>query len=159
MDKEKFSMKIEKKYGTNEEELANLSISRIKKLRINEKLLKKQKAKFKIIRKPLGFIAKGASIGAGVAGVVNTAFPNLIPVIGTHLNAISNTSTAKKIIGDVLLASKPIDLISGYGVIGIGAGIGILAYSGYKLIKGIVSNISIANDRHKAIKLTKNIKR
>lgn len=156
MNQEKFEKKIQKKYGIKEDELSNLSISRIRKLKLNEKALKKQNAKFKVVKKPLGVIAKGASIGASVAGIVNTALPNLIPVIGAHLNAISNSSTTKKIFGDILLASKPVDLISGYGVIGIGAGIGVLAYSGYKLIKGISSTMSIASDRHKAKKLTKN---
>lgn len=156
MNQEKFKKKIQKRYGVNEEELSNFSISKIRKLKVNEKALKKQNAKFKIVKKPLGVIAKGASIGASVAGIVNTALPNLVPVIGTHLNAIRDTSNTNKILGDILLASKPVDVISGYGVIGIGAGIGVLAYSGYKLIKGISSTISIASDRHKAKKLTKN---
>lgn len=155
MKEEKFVKKVKRKYGVKEDELANLSLARIRNLKVNEKKIRQEKSKLKVVKKPVGRIIKGASIGASVAGIVNTAFPNLVPVIGAHLNALSNASTTKKIFGDIILASKPVDIISGYGIIGIGAGIGILAYSGYKLIKGISSTISIANDRHKAKKLTR----
>ncbi len=154
MNQENFSKKIEKKYGVSESELANLSISKIKNLKINEKRLRQEKSKLEVIKKPIKGIMKGAGIGASVAGIVNTVFPNLVPVVATHINATSNAPTWQKFLNNALFASKPVDIVSGHGVIGIGAGIGILAYSGYKLIKNITNTISIANDRRKAGKST-----
>ena len=155
MKQEKYEQKIKKKYGVTKEELKDLSISKIKNLKVKEKNLQKENSKFKLVRKPIKTIVKGATIGASVAGVVNTIFPNLVPVLGTHLNALSNNSNTNKIFNDLLLASAPIDIISGYGIIGIGGAIGILSYSTYKLIKITSNNLSIISDRKKAKKLSK----
>ena len=155
MKAEKYEQKIKKKYGVTKEELKDLSISKIKNLKVNEKNLQKENSKFKLVRKPIKTIVKGATIGASVAGVVNTVFPNLVPVLGTHLNALSNNSNTSKIFNDLLLSSAPVDIISGYGIIGLGGAIGVLSYSTYKLIKITTNNLSIISDRKKAKKLSK----
>ena len=97
MKQEKYEQKIKMKYGVTKEELKDLSISKIKNLKVKEKNLQKENSKFKLVRKPIKTIVKGATIGASFAGVVNTVFPNLVPVLGAHLNALSNNSHALQI--------------------------------------------------------------
>ena len=136
MDNEKFEKKVAKKYGVNSSELKSLSLKQIKNLQINKKRTLQDNEKFKLIKRPIKTVVKGASLGASVAGVVNTIFPNLIPVL-------------------TFLASLPVDLASGYTVLGIGAGIGSLAYSGYKLVKIATNNLKVISDRGKAKKLNR----
>ena len=155
MNKEKVEKRLIKRYGVNPNEIKDLSITKIKNLKNINKEKLKQEDKFKVVKKPIGALIKGASIGASVAGCVNTAFPNLVPVVGTYLTTTSNFSNLEKTLGITLLASKPIDIVSGYGVIGIGASVGALLYSGYSLIKLGTNNLKIINDRNKAKKLCK----
>lgn len=155
MNKEKFEKRVVKRYGVSSEVLKDLSVSKIKNLKINHKYELKEKEKFKLVKKPIKVIAKGAGLGASVAGCVNTLFPNLIPVIGTYITTSSNISSKAKLALLTSLASLPIDLASGYGVIAVGAGLGALTYSGYKLVKIATNHLKIVNDRGKAKKLNR----
>ena len=103
----------------------------------------------------MNVIVKGAKLGMGVAGCINTIFPNLIPVIGTYVTTSSNLSSNLKLGILSTLASLPVDLSKGYIVLGIGAATGSLLYSGYQLIKMTTNNLRIITDRSKAKKLNK----
>ncbi len=74
---------------------------------------------------------------------------NLLNVVKKPVNVITKGANIGTAVG-----TKFAGIIK-YGIIGIGAGIGILAYSSYKLIKGISTTICLVNDRHRAKKLTK----
>ena len=155
MDNEKFEKKVAKIYGVNSSELKSLSLKQIKNLQINKKRTLQDNEKFKLIKRPIKTVVKGASLGASVAGVVNTIFPNLIPVAGTYLTTSSSIPNQAKLAILTFLASLPVDLASGYTVLGIGAGIGSLAYSGYKLVKIATNNLKVISDRGKAKKLNR----
>ena len=155
MNNDKFEKKIAKKYGVNSSELKSLSLRQIKNLQINKKRTLQDNEKFKLVKKPVKAIVKGATIGASVAGVVNTVFPNLVPVAGTYLTTSSSIPNQAKLAILTFLASLPVDLASGYTVLGIGAGIGSLAYSGYKLVKIATNNLKVISDRGKAKKLNR----
>lgn len=154
MNKESINKKIRKKYGVSPEELQKLSLSKIKELRIYNKLERNINDKYKFLKKPLGTIVKGGTLGAGAAGALNTAFPNLVPVIGTALTEANVINPVAKTLSFAALASQPVDIISGPAIIGVGAAIGAVAYSGYSLVKTGVKNLSVINDRKKAKKLT-----
>ena len=83
MNEEKFNKKIESKYGVSATDIENLSVSKIKELKFYKDVEKKFNDKFKVIKTPVAVLVKGGTLGAGVAGAVNTAFPNLVPVIGS----------------------------------------------------------------------------
>lgn len=155
MNTEKFEKKIEKKYGVTPYELKDLKISKIKKLQnINKTKLKEEK-KFKVIRSITSTITKGAAKGAAVAGTIDTLFPNIIPVIQSAITTTSKIGTVEKSLSYILASSKAVATISGWGVIGIGAGCGTVLYGSYKLIKSACKQIKIINDKHKAKKLYK----
>lgn len=155
MNMDKFEKKIEKKYGVKSEVLKDLSIRKIKNLKnINTTKLKEQQ-KFKFIRKPIATIIKGASIGTGVAGCINTIFPNLIPVIGTYVVTSSKIPNKYKLTILTTLASLPVDLSQGYIILGVGATIGAVLYSGYSLVKTSTKNLKIISDRSKAKKINR----
>lgn len=157
IDNDKFKEKIQNKYGERmtAQTLAAKPISEIKIIRnVNKKALSETK-KFKTFRRMGSTIAKGASIGAGVSGTINTLFPNVVPVIASAITAQSKLSGVEKTLSYALAASKPVDLISGYGIIGIGAGIGVLLYGGYRLIKCGAQRIAIAHDKGQAKKLVR----
>lgn len=97
MNNDKFEKKIAKKYGVNSSELKSLSLRQIKNLQINKKRTLQDNEKFKLVKKPVKAIVKGATIGASVAGVVNTVFPNLVPVAGTYLTTSSNIPDQAKL--------------------------------------------------------------
>lgn len=157
MKEEKILKKVTKRYGTTE--INDLTISKIKNLKVNKKKLEEESKKFKLVRKPIKIICKGAGIGASVAGIVDTAFPNLIPVAGSYITSLMPTNTMNKVLSLSILASKPVDLISGYGVISIGACTGAILYTGYKLVKTGINNLQVVSDRHKIKKIQKkNIK-
>lgn len=156
MNQEKFDLNVQKKYGVNGETLKDLSVSKIKNLRnINKEKLKEDKD-FKLIRNISSTLTKGASIGAGVAGTINTAFPNIIPVAMSAFTTQSNMSTFGKILAYAGAASKPVATISGPTIIGIGAGIGAIIYGSYKLIKTGYNHLCVVNDKRTANKLYKN---
>lgn len=155
MNKEKFEKKIEKKYGTSLDEIKNMSVSSVKSLeKVNMTKLKDTK-KCKLVRNIGNTLVKGASIGMGVSGTINTAFPNIIPVAMSALTAKSNVNTAYKILSYVGAASKPVASISGPVVIGVGAGIGAIVYGTYTLIKNGVKHLQIKKDINNAKKLCK----
>lgn len=117
----------------------------VKSLKISNSAMNRDIANAKLIRKPVGIIAKGASIGAGVAGVINAAFPNLIPTIGGYITAAKSQNTFESIAGILGFASSPVDVISGPTVLGIGAVCGAVLYGGYRLVKACVNNATISN--------------
>lgn len=146
MDKEN---KIQKRYGMSVDEFKNADVETIKSLKITNAAKKKELAKSKLIKKPIGIITKGASIGAGVAGAVNTAFPNLIPTIGGYITGSKAQNALESVVGILGFASKPVEVISGPTVLGIGAACGAVLYGGYRLVKACVNNAMIANDKKK----------
>ena len=155
MNETKFEKRIQKFYGLDKQELANSSVSKIKSLKnINKSILKENK-KFKVVRSIGNTLVKGGSCGAGIAGTVNTIFPNLVPVLASSLTTASNISTASKVAGLFAAASKPVAIISGPMVIGIGAACGAILYSGYRLVKSAIKGLVIMNDRKKAKTLCK----
>lgn len=117
----------------------------VKSLKISNSAMNRDIANAKLIRKPVGIIAKGASIGAGVAGVINAAFPNLIPTIGGYITAAKSQNAFESIAGILGFASSPVDVISGPTVLGIGAACGAVLYGGYRLVKACVNNSTISN--------------
>lgn len=119
----------------------------VKSLKISNSAKNRDIANAKLIRKPVGIITKGASIGAGVAGMVNTAFPNLIPTVGGYITGAKSQNAFKSIAGILGFASKPVDVISGPTVLGIGAACGAVLYGGYRLVKACVNNATIANGK------------
>lgn len=119
----------------------------VKSLKISNSAKNRDIANAKLIRKPVGIIAKGASIGAGVAGMVNTAFPNLIPTVGGYITGTKSQNTFESIAGILGFASSPVDVISGPTVLGIGAACGAVLYGGYRLVKACVNNVTIANGK------------
>lgn len=155
MNKEKVEKKISKKYGVNSIEIKDLKIKQIKDLRIKNLEKLKQTKKYKFIKKPIGTIVKGASIGTGVAGFVNTVFPDLVPVIGTYITTTTHLSPEFKLGILSFLSSYPASLSKSYLVLGVGAGLGAVLYSGYNLVKITSSNLKMINDRSKAKKLNR----
>jgi len=153
--RKKFDNKINKRYGISKEELKDLPLSKIKSLgNINKEALKEAR-NFKVFRNIGGTLVRGASLGAGVSGTINTIFPNIVPVIASALTTNSDLNNFGKGISYILAASKPVDVISGYSIIGIGAGIGAIIYSGYTLVKSGSKKIIAINDRSKARKFCK----
>jgi len=153
--RKKFDNKINKRYGISKEELKDLPLSKIKSLgNINKEALKETR-NFKVFRGIGSTLVRGASLGAGVSGTINTIFPNIVPVIASALTTNSDLNNFGKGISYILAASKPVDVISGYSIIGIGAGIGAIIYSGYTLVKSGSKKIIAINDRSKARKLCK----
>lgn len=155
MNKEKFEKKVMKKYGATSNEIKDLSISKIKDLRIKNIEKIKNTKKYKFIKKPIGTIIKGAGIGASVAGCVNTIFPDLVPVVGTYITTTSNLSSEFKIGILTFLASLPANISSSYIVLGVGASLGAVLYSGFKIVKSTSNNLKIVNLKHKAKKLNR----
>lgn len=155
MNKEKFEKKVVKKYGVDSQELKDLSISKIKNLKVKNIEKIKTSKKYKFIKQPLGIIVKGASIGTGVAGCINTAFPDLIPVVGTYITTTSHLDNKAKFAILTFLSSLPADISSNYIILGIGAVLGSVLYSGYKLIKTGTNNLQVINDRGKAKKINR----
>ena len=85
MNEAKFEEKIQKVYGLDKEELADSSVSKIKSLEnINKSILEENK-KFKVVRNIGNTLVKGGTYGAGIAGTVNTIFPNIVPVVVSSL--------------------------------------------------------------------------
>ena len=157
MNQQKFEKRIYKKYGVSSDNLKDLSIGKIKNLKnINSKALQ-EKDKFKIIKKPIKGIVKGATIGMGVAGSINSIFPNLVPVASTYLLTSSNIPEGIKLSLLPAIASLPVDLGSGYVVLGIGALTGVILNTGYQLIKNTTNTLKIVTDRSKAKRINKNI--
>ena len=155
MNQEKFEKKIQKRYGVDTETLKDLNLSKIKSLEnINTSKLKETK-KFKVFRNIGNTLVKGGTMGAGVAGAINTAFPNIIPVAMSALTTSSNMSTIGKALGYIGAASKPVAIVSGPTIIGVGAGIGAILYGSFKLIKSGYKKLRIINDRNKAKRLCK----
>ena len=64
MNKEKVEKRLIKRYGVNPNEIKDLSITKIKNLKNINKEKLKQEDKFKVVKKPIGALIKGASIGA-----------------------------------------------------------------------------------------------
>ena len=157
MNKEKFENKLQSKYGVSGWELENLSVSKIKNLKIQNQEKLKGNSKFRIIKKPLGVILKGAAIGTSIAGGVNTIFPNLIPVSLTYLITSSRVPNSLKLGILTFLASKPVDSIDGYLILSIGAVAGSFIYSGYVLVKNTTSNLKILHDKKLAKKLNRSL--
>jgi hypothetical protein len=92
-----------------------------------------------------GFV-KGAAKGAGVAGVINTAFPALIPTFAGMATGASNLGLIEKIGIGLGLASKPVVEISGLTILGIGALVGALAGGTISLIKTARYNRIVAKE-------------
>lgn len=155
MDQKKFDAKVQKKYGVDTETLKDLNLSYIKKLKNVNKTKLSEEKKFKTVRNISSTLTKGAGIGAGIAGTINTAFPNIIPVALSAFTASSELSTFGKIAAFVGAASKPVATISGPTIIGIGSGVGAVLYGSYKLIKKGYNELCIVHDRSKAKKLYK----
>lgn len=153
MDCDKVTKKIYEKYGVGPSDISNLSVSKIKKLKYNSDLLKRESDKFAIVKKPVSTIVKGGSLGAGLAGSINTIFPNIVPVLGSAFTSTKEMSPVEKALGLTLFASKSVDVISGPVIIGIGAISGALLYSGYKLAKNGIEHLLIAKDVSDAQKI------
>ena len=157
MNEAKFEEKIQKVYGLDKEELADSSVSKIKSLEnINKSILEENK-KFKVVRNIGNTLVKGATYGAGIAGTVNTIFPNIVPVVASSLTTASSISTASKAASLLAAASKPVAIISGPMVIGVGAACGAILYGGYKLVKSAIKGLVIMNYRKKAKTLCKKL--
>lgn len=155
MNKEKFEKKVIKKYGAPSTEIKDLPISKIKDLRVKNIEKIKTTKKYKFVKKPLGTIVKGASIGASVAGCVNTIFPDLVPVVGTYITTTSNLSNEFKLGILTFLSSLPANISSRYIVLGVGASLGTVLYSGFKIVKSTSNNLKIVLDRSKAKKINR----
>lgn len=155
MNKEKVAYDIRRKYGVSPETLQNSSLAKINELRVYNGVEKRLNDKLKFLKKPIATIIKGGSIGAGAAGAINTAFPNIVPVIGAALTEANVTNAFGKTLSLAALASKPVDMISGPTILGIGAATGAVLYSGYVLVKTAVRGVSIVNDRRNAKRLLK----
>lgn len=154
----KFDKKIKKNYNIDKEELQHLSLFQAKNLKNVNRISLEENDKFKLIKKPMKVILKGSSIGAGLSGILDTIFPNIIPVLGSIVISNTNTSSINKALSFSLMASKPVDILSGKVVIGIGAILGALTYSSYSLVKTGISNLKIKNDIKKAKEYSKTLK-
>lgn len=83
---------------------------------------------------PKGFLS-GSMKGAGVAGVINTAFPSLVPTFTAMITGASKLSIMKKMAIGLGLSSSPALQISNLGILAIGAGIGAIAGTTVSLIR------------------------
>ena len=153
MKKKTFDEKIKSKYGVDSSSIKDLSISKIRELKLHNIVEKKLGDKYKIVKKPLGVLVKGGSLG--VAGAVNSAFPNIVPVIGSAFTQAQEFSWYEKALGYATFASKPVDIISGPMIVGIGAAVGVVLYGGYTLVKSTVDTLAIVKDRKNAKKLSR----
>lgn len=99
-----------------------------------------------LIKKTFGGFAKGIAKGAGLAGAINTAFPNLVPVISSMLIGGSSMSGWAKAGFAIGLASNPVAQISGWGVLAIGAAAGAVLGGTISLIKAARYNHMHKND-------------
>ena len=96
---------------------------------------KNEEKKFVLVKElPKGLVS-GAAKGAGVAGVINTAFPALIPTFSAMLTGASNLSVFGKIGVGLGLASAPAVQISNLAILGIGAGLGAVIGTTVSLVK------------------------
>ena len=86
----------------------------------------------------VGTLTKGASIGAGVAGVVNTIAPNLFPAAASFFAGASELNAVQKGLIFIGAAVAP-EPISKGAIIGIGAAAGAIIYGAGKLVKTIAS--------------------
>lgn len=86
----------------------------------------------------VGTLTKGASIGAGVAGVVNTLAPNLFPAAASFFAGASEMSAIQKGLIFIGAAVAP-EPISKGAIIGIGAAAGAVIYGAGKLVKTIAT--------------------
>jgi hypothetical protein len=93
-------------------------------------------------------LASGAVKGAGVAGIINTAFPALIPTFTAMYTGASNLSLAQKVGIGLGLSSAPSVQISNLAILGTGAIIGAL-------ISGTVVLVKKARSKSIEKKLTK----
>lgn len=91
----------------------------------------------KIPQAIVGTLAKGASIGAGAAGVVNTIAPNLFPAATSFFAGASEMSALQKGLIFIGAAVAP-EPISKGAIIGIGAAAGAVIYGSGKLVKTII---------------------
>ena len=155
MKKKSFDEKVKDKYGLGPSEISTLSTSRLKELKLHNKVEKKLGDKFKLVKKPIATITKGGMLGAGVAGAIDTAFPNIIPVVGSALTQASEMTAIEKALSFTALASKPTEVISGLTIVGAGAVVGAVLYTGYTIVKSGAEHFAIVNDRNKAKKLSK----
>lgn len=155
MNKEKFEKKVNKKYGVNSEELKDLTCSGIKNLKVENIENFKKTKRYKLIRKPLGTIAKGITSGCGIAGVVNTVVPDLVPVLGTYLTSTSKLDVKTKFAIASFLASLPSNFAKKYLVLLLGGALGGVLYPTFKLVKNTSSNLKIISDRNKAKRIHK----
>lgn len=155
MKKKTFDEKIKSKYGVDSSSIKDLSTSKLKELKLHNIVEKKLGDKYKIVKKPLGVLVKGGSLGAGVAGAVNTVFPNIVPVIGSAFTQAQELAWYEKALGYATFASKPVDIISGPMIVGIGAAVGVVLYGGYTLVKSGVDTLTIVKDRKNAKKLSR----
>ena len=75
-------MQPKSKYGVKSSEIGDLSLSKIRELKFHKNVDKILNDKFKCVKKPVSVLVKGGSLGAGVAGAVNTVFPTpeFVPV-------------------------------------------------------------------------------
>ena len=85
----------------------------------------------------VGTLTKGASIGMGVAGVVNTLAPNLFPAATSFFAGASEMSAFQKGLMFIGAAVAP-EPISKGAIIGIGAAAGAVIYGSGKLVKTII---------------------
>lgn len=86
----------------------------------------------------VGTLTKGASIGAGVAGVINTIAPNLFPAAASFFAGASEMSALQKGLIFIGAAVAP-EPISKGAIIGIGAAAGAVIYGTGKLVKKIAT--------------------
>lgn len=147
--------KMEKKYGVSLIELKDLNASKIKQLKnINELKLKETK-KFKLVSSGIKTIVKGASIGIGASGTINTIFPNVFPMLITLYIGKSNLSILSQLTTTFVLSTSPVQNISGIMVTGIGAISGASVYTTYKLIKCGLETLEMKNDLKRIKKMFK----
>lgn len=142
----KFEQKIKNKYGITKNELENLSVKDALKLKhINETKLRDEN-KFKLVRST---ITKGAIGGVFVTDYFNKCFPNFIPTAIAMFSNTKELSTLEKLANTFLLSSKPVETVSQLTITGIGAGIGVLSYASYKLVKDKIEKLTIKKDLKK----------
>lgn len=108
-------------------------------------------------KKSLRTIVKGASIGSGVAGVVNTILPNLAPTIAAYITATSGMGAAKT--GIALLATAATPIVVHHSVIlGVGAIAGLAIYLPIKMLSGMTDKFLLQR-KNKTIKIDNRIKK
>lgn len=139
----KLEEKIKNKYGITKKELENLSIKDAIKLKhINETKLRDEN-KFKLVRST---ITKGAISGVFITDYFNKCFPNFIPTAIAMFSNTKELNTLEKLANTFLLSSRPIETVSQLTITSIGAGLGVLTYGSYKLIKNKIEKVIVEKD-------------